>query len=240
MGKQGRSEFSVKKFIYMLFLPLLNFCFKSQNSWCIISHVPPHQSHLSAGQLWPCLAQLTSDLWPILLLVYLSLYFLNCHTQTTLALLAFTTTHILRLTELRVNHRTCVFWKHGWAYHTVFLSLLQPPPLNMKSNINLQDSESTTQETHEGLDRNCKISVLVERENKHRTCLMSRMRNALNYEAVACRRKPKTTSCGHYWRMTHFIVLAGKQDCAFCCPSDDITCRRNTQKALNHSGFEAF
>lgn len=57
--------------------------------------------------------------------------------------------------------------------------------------------------------------------------------------SIACTRKPQTTSCEHYWKMTHFIVLAEKQDCAFCCPSDDIACMI-LEKLQNHSGFKGF
>lgn len=64
---------------------------------------------------------------------------------------------------------------------------------------------------------------------------MSYMKNALNYEAVARTRKPKTTSCEHYWKMTHFILLAEKQDCAFCCPTEVIA-----HMSQSHSAFLAF
>lgn len=45
--------------------------------------------------------------------------------------------------------------------------------------------------------------------------------NLSHCEAIGCIGKLTTTSCGHYWTMSHFIRLAERQNSASCWPGGD-------------------
>lgn len=51
-----------------------------------------------------------------------------------------------------------------------------------------------------------------EGENECRNHSVLGRENLCNHEAISCIGKLTTTSCGHYWTMSHFIILAKKPD----------------------------
>lgn len=87
----------------------------------------------------------------------------------------------------------------------------------------------------------CEQMQPEEGEDECRSHSVHGRENRWNHGAIGCIGKLTTTSCGHYWTMSHFITLAKKQDWASCWPVGDTACRIFTDpNHLNYNSVKDF